>query len=240
MKIVVLTTDTAHHAYYVRDLQEALGPVAIFLETQEHPASDTRHPLEERRDEYESHRWFGGKRGFVSDYGPVSRFRSLNEDAAVAAIRQEAADVVVVYGTSRLKQPVIEAGPQTFLNLHGGDPESYRGLDSHLWAIYHRDFDGIMATMHRVDLELDAGEIVSQAKVPIGNGMPLHSLRAETAEICLQLTVGAVDAFRRSGEVQSRPQRHVGRYYSAMPNELKTICEKNFADYVEKLTPHEA
>lgn len=241
MKLLILTTESAHHAYFVRELQEALGSVTVFLETQEQQSAfDTHHPFEEMRDEYESRTWFGGKRAVVSDYAPATRFGSLNEEAAVAAIRRAGADLVVVFGTSRLKRSVIGACPPTLLNLHGGDPENYRGLDSHLWAIYHRDFDGIMTTMHRVDTELDTGEIVSQAKVPIGEGMPLHALRAENTEMCVQLTVAATNVFRRSGQVTSRPQRKVGRYYSAMPASLKSICEQNFANFIGRLTVYEA
>lgn len=241
MRIAVLTTESTHHTYFLRELQEKLGAVTVFLETQEQRFGfDTHHPFEELRDNYESRRWFGGESAVVSDFAPVKRFMSLNEEAAVLALQQEAADFAVVFGTSRLKQAVIEACPPSLLNLHGGDPENYRGLDSHLWAIYHRDFGGLMSTVHRVDAELDTGEIVSQAKVPIEDEMPLYALRAATAEICVQLTFAAADVFRRSGQVMSRPQRKVGRYYGAMPAELKSICQQNFAGFIRRVTADEA
>ena len=49
-------------------------------------------------------------------------------------------------------------------NLHGGDPEKYRGLDSHYWSIYHNDFKSLITTLHKVRPILDTGEIVLQGK----------------------------------------------------------------------------
>ena len=42
----------------------------------------------------------------------------------------------------------------------------YRGLDSDLWAIYHRDYKNIGVTIHMVDSELDTGEILYQENTP--------------------------------------------------------------------------
>ena len=237
MRLAVLTTESAHHAYFVRELQKALGSVTVFLETQaQRFAFATRHPFEELRDDYESRKWFGGNSALVANYAPVKSFMSINEEAAVAALRQEAADFMVVFGTSRLEPNTIAACPPTLLNLHGGDSEKYRGLDSHMWAIYHRDFESLMVTFHRVDDELDTGEIVSQSNVPIENEMPLHALRAATAEVCTQVAIDAADTFLQKGQVTSRPQITRGKYYSAMPVELKAICQQNFDRFVRSLS----
>jgi hypothetical protein len=35
------------------------------------------------------------------------------------------------------------------------------------------------------------------------------------------------------GEIFSRPQKKLGRYYSAMPSDLKTICVKKFKNFIK-------
>lgn len=192
------------------------------------------------REDYESKKWFGGNRALVADFAPVKCFMSINEEAALVALRQEAADFAVVFGTSRLKPNTIDACPPTLLNLHGGDSQKYRGLDSHLWAIYRRDFESLKVTLHRVDVELDTGEIVAQSKVPIENGMHIHALRASTTELCAQMTLGAAENFLQEGEVTSRPQTTKGDYYSAMPVGLKGICEQNFSHFTRSVCCLEA
>lgn len=241
MRLAVLTTDSLHHNYFVREIQNIFPDVTIFLETREIvPAFEVHHPFEGKREEFESQKWFGGKHSSFTEYGPVHSFTSLNEKAAQIALEKEQTDLVVVFGTGRLSEPTIDLCSPNLVNLHGGDPENYRGLDSQLWAIYHRDFASLVATIHRVNPTLDTGDIVLQAEIPIEAGMPLHALRAANTEICVQLTLSAIDMFQRCGSLLSRPQRKMGRYYSSMPTELKSVCERNFARFVAARSSNEA
>ena len=159
MKVAVLTTETPHHAYFVRAVKDAIGTVVVFRETASgpQPPFETHHPFEDERDDYEWKRWFGGRRTKISELAPVRSFRSMNDQEAVAALQSEGADVAIVFGTGVLKAPAIEACPRQIFNLHGGDPEEYRGLDTHLWAIFLRDFGGLVTTLHRLDRGLDTG-----------------------------------------------------------------------------------
>jgi len=59
-------------------------------------------------------------------------------------------------------------------------------------------------------------------------------------EICVRLSVTTIDTYVRYGNVMSRPQRQVGRYYSAMPTQLKSVCCANFENYVRGSLKHEA
>ena len=73
-----------------------------------------------------------------------------------------------------------------------GDPRQYRGLDTHLWAIYHGDFGGLVTCLHHVDLQLDTGDIVDCRPVPIARDMELHELRAANTRVCVELIRSAL------------------------------------------------
>lgn len=237
MKIAVLTTETSHHTFFVKALKEAFGEVVVFCETGAAPPAPfvTVHPFEAVRDDYERGRWFGGRSVGLADVARVRLVSSMNSADAIASLQDERPDAAIVFGTGVLKPATIEACPRHLFNLHGGDPELYRGLDTHLWAIYHRDFAGLITTLHRLDVGLDTGDIVLQGTIPLYTGMPLHALRASNTEICLRLSLAALDMLGRSGDVLSRPQRSNGRYYSAMPTDLKSVCERRFASHTGKL-----
>ena len=145
MSIVVLTTDTSHHAHFVRALRDGYGSVTVFCETgaSPRPPFETRHPFEDTRDAHEWDLWFSSRRTSVAALGPTHAFASINNADAVEAMRRAAPDWVIVFGTGMIKQPMLEVCGGRIFNLHGGDPESYRGLDTHMWAVWHRDFDGI-------------------------------------------------------------------------------------------------
>ena len=237
MKIAVMTTQTPHHAYFVRELERIYGQVRIFCETEPPPPPgfETAHPFEAERDRVEARRWFDGTVPKLGDLAETGSVRSMNDPEAVKMLREAGPDVVVVFGTGLLKPRVIDLFPDRLFNLHGGDPEEYRGLDTHLWAIYHRDFAGLVTTMHRVDPELDTGDIVVQGALPLSSIPSLAALRAVNTEVCLKLTTATLDMFaRNNGAVATRPQKKKGRYYSAMPAVLKEVCLSHFDKYLQR------
>ena len=144
-------------------------------------------------------------------------------------------EAVVLFGTGIVREPLILRFGDRLFNLHGGDPERYRGLDTHLWAIYHSDFEALVTCLHRVASQLDTGDIVQEGALALRSGMELHELRAENTRVCVNL-VGALLATMEKGlEVATRSQKQKGRYYSAMPVEMKQLCLKRFQKYTSKI-----
>ena len=237
MKIAVLTTETPHHTYFVKALKEIFIDITVYCETRYNtpPPFKTEHSFEVKRDIYECQRWFGNEKTKISEITSVKEFTSMNDASAIASLEKESVDIVIVFGTGVLKPPLIEICSQRIFNLHGADPENYRGLDTHLWAIYHKDFGGLITTLHHLDTGLDTGDIVLQGAIPLHHKMKLHELRAANTEVCVKLTISVIDMMNRFGEVTSRSQYNKGRYYSAMPAELKDTCQKRFETYTKGL-----
>jgi len=233
----VLTTETLHHAHFVRALA-AVCPVSCVVIERAAPAAgfETRHAFEDLRDAHESAVWFGGQTPTIAEFAETVAVDSVNDGRCAEVIRATGAEMVVVFGTRKIQPEVIGRCPDGFVNLHGGNPERYRGLDSHLWAIYHSDFDGLVTTLHRVAPALDTGDIVGQGPVPVRKGMGLHELRAANTEVCIRLTAEAIRQRRESGRLGARPLRARGRYYSAMPAVLKDGCVTRFARYTDGLS----
>lgn len=113
--------------------------------------------------------------------------RALLAASLLSALVGMKPDAILVYGTGKLGQQVIDVCPDGILNLHGGDPELYRGLDTHLWVIRARDFGALCVCLHRVTAGLDAGEIIGVENIPLKRGMGLHELRRYNAETCVRL-----------------------------------------------------
>jgi len=236
MRVGLLTTDTTHHRYYAWKLAERFPLSAIFLETRSlRMPFDTAHPFELQRDEYEQDEWLRDCPVKYSDLAPSSAAHSFNDPETVEAIRATHPDVLLVFGSGKLHPPVISVPGVAMLNLHGGNPEQYRGLDTHLWAIYHNDFANLVTTLHHVDQELDTGDLVAQGQLRFPRGTGLHQLRAINTGVCVDLSVLALSALDTTGRVPSRSQVSQGRYYSAMPAVLKDICVRKFDRYSASL-----
>ncbi|HIJ66757.1 MAG TPA: hypothetical protein HPP87_02790 [Planctomycetes bacterium] len=236
MKLVVLTTRTLHHTYFVQELAKMFSVNAVFVECKTNkPSFETHHPFEDQRELYEREVFFGNKAVRLEDFSQVIEVETVNGADSVAKLRQLEPDVIIVFGTGRLRADVINACPDGIANLHGGNPAEYRGLDSHLWAIYHRDYENLIVTLHRVNEQLDDGEIILDSPIHIQRGMKLHQLRRFNTEICVQLAVLGLDMFKQQGRFISRLQLKRGRYYSFMPAVLKDFCKERFERYTETI-----
>ena len=237
MKIVILTTQTNHHAYFVEQIQKEYPINSVLVETTSiKPAFDTHHPFEDVRDKYESDTWFCGKDVQISSLAKTVFVESVNDESAVAFLKESAPEVVVAFGTKKILPPLIEACSTGMINLHGGDPEYYRGVDSHLWAIYHDDYGGLIVTLHTVNEVLDDGDIILQKAIALNPETEMHMLRKLTTESCVEMTISAMDMYKRFKNFIARPQNRLGRYYSFMPAELKTICVKKFENYLNRIS----
>jgi folate-dependent phosphoribosylglycinamide formyltransferase PurN len=236
MNLCILTTDTPHHAYFVRSLREKFPATRVFCETgiSKKPAVNLCL-FEKQREEWEWKIWFQGKKTSIPALASTQSFPSLNTPEALSSFQAARPDIVVVFGTGILKEPVLRVQPERTFNLHGGDPEVHRGLDTHLWAIHERRFTGLVTTLHRIDVGIDTGEIVERVSLPIEKNMELFELRAMNTEVCLQMTLRMIRTLAANAVIHSFPQVERGRYFTSMPPEIKDQCPAIFRQYTANL-----
>jgi methionyl-tRNA formyltransferase len=235
LRTVMLTSDTTHHTYYAAKLNERFPLQGIFVEAADHSAPfETAHPFEDERAIYERDVLLAGIDASIAKVADTWFVDSMNEERSVAALKDLRPDVVLVFGTGKLLPRVIDVPTVACLNLHGGNPEQYRGLDTHLWAIYHQDFKNLVTTLHHVDAELDTGDIVLQSQLPLPDRCELHELRAINTKVCLDLSVMTLHALESMGTLPSRKLVERGRYYSHMPTVLKEVCVQRFKHHVAR------
>jgi len=236
MRVLVLTTDTTHHAHFVRELSAHHPNLRVLVETAGIKAPfDVHHPFELEREKYESQVWFREKKVAVDEFAETVSCENVNQPDAIQHILDFQPEATVVFGTRKLSPSVIAAAGQNLMNLHGGDPEFYRGLDSHLWAIYHNDFANLITTLHAVNEVLDDGTIIDSRPIALNRGMKLHELRRRNTECAVRMACYAIRELEDTGKTARRAQRQVGRYYSFMPTVLKAVCVAKFERYCANL-----
>lgn len=236
MRLAILTTGAVRRRFFVERLQSEFDVTRVFIETRDSPPPiPTAHPLDEARKLREREYWYGGEPLAFGDIAETQSFESLNDSAAISAMRALRPDVTLVYGTGLLGTTMIGHCGDACLNFHNGDPEEYRGLDCHLWPLYHRDFAALKMTLHWIEPTLDTGAIVDRRPVPLCKDMPLSDLRRAATELTAEMALSALRGFSKTGAFASTPQRQRGRYYSYMPAVLKDICTRNFERFTATL-----
>ena len=227
MKVVIISTQTPHHAYFVKKIQENHKNTVAFLENKKvNFPFITEHSFEKERDIFEREKWFSSSSENISQIVQTEEFKDINSTESIKKIVELRPEIIIVFGTGILRKNLLGSINCPILNLHGGDPEEYRGLDSHLWSIYHNDFNSLLVTLHHVEPELDTGDIILQDTLKLRSKMKLKELRCENTEICIKLVNHALKNYLEFGCFTQRKQRKKGRYYSAMPSELKEISLK--------------
>lgn len=232
-KVVLLSTDTLHHRYFVNYLSNAgvLIDHILFETTHVSPpfAVEPRYQCDEA--EFERNRWSNNLS--LGDI-PISEVENFNDTKSKTILQNLAPTLGIVFGARKLQSEVFTLFSSGLLNVHRGLVQRYRGLDSELWAIYRSDWTSIGVTIHFVDQNLDTGPIVLQEALVLNSGMKIHHLRALTTEIAARLVLSAIRMENRS--VKRYPeQRKPGRYYSFMHRDLKNICESMFNQYCGQL-----
>ncbi len=239
MRLAIVTTETTHHLYFVRECVKQFPECAVILETDLIKAPfQTEHEFELEREVVERELFQLGSEKQISDVvGEVRAFPHINTTEAFSFLRTLQPDLIVNFGGRNVQPELVEQFRGKFLNLHGGDPRKYRGLDTLLWAIYHGDFGALVTTLHFLSEKLDRGEIIGQRKISIKPGMRLSELRAVNTENCVELVL---EASKLIGNIalpaRGSKQQEIGRYYSFMPTCLKQICVEKFKRHTDRLS----
>ncbi len=106
--------------------------------------------------------------------------RSAFEGALDAGLRARGVELICLAGFMRLLSADF-VGRWRALNIHPSLLPAYKGLDTHARALA----DGVAehgCTVHWVTPELDSGEIVAQARVPVKPGDDAATLAARVLE----------------------------------------------------------
>ena len=230
---MVLSSDTLHHRYMLSQLQNInYLCLSVVFETSQIQAPFKTGPVFDNDENAFEQDVFG--KISIKDL-PTVTVEDINSPESQAAVSRFRPDLGVVFGTKRLSNEIIDLFPRGLLNVHRGIAQKYRGLDSDLWAIYHRDYESIGTTIHRVDSTLDTGDIVAQRTLRLFQEMRCHKLRYHTTLIATELMSSALQDYENGCEFLT-PQDSVGRYYTFMPLDLKRVCRSRFDLYCKRLS----
>ena len=234
-KIIILSTDTDHHRYFINKLiLRGIFIEALFLEIESIVPHFKVGPLYEVKEKkFEKENFFISIPNKISKI-KISSFKDINMNDSFEAISEINPDFGLVFGTRKLNPKIIELFKDGLINVHRGLAQFYRGLDSDLWAIYHRDYEKIGVTIHKVEDRLDTGNIILQKNLPLKKGMKTYQLRYYSTKIATDLVYESLVKYLK-GNLNDSKQKKIGRYYSFMPIELKKIVNKRFNNYCRNL-----
>ncbi|MHA1570788.1 MAG: formyltransferase family protein [Alphaproteobacteria bacterium] len=243
-----MTTDTAHHRYFLRQLSTRLPAgcdlVMAMFETRPYPwrRLARRHAIRtlpnlwrataanpylqprsfaHRQNAFEYSRFFPNGDATLPAALPVEQVYSVNDETARRAIAKARPDVLYVYGTGKIVPKTFALPALGSINAHGGRLPGYRGLDTNLWAAYNGQPQEMSVTLHQMDEDLDTGPVYVDHAVAPHREMSIFSLRYFTTLVCLDLFLGLTKHLADGTLTPRSNDRAQSRYYGPMPWLLK-------------------
>ena len=137
---------------------------------------------------------------------------ACSDPVEVALMTAARPDVVLVFGTGILRQPLLSVFEGRIINLHLGLSPYYRGAGTNFWPLVNREPEYVGATIHYLDEGIDTGSIISHVRPAIERNDGPHDLGNKTI-------VAAADALLRAaaahvaGATRAVPQAGGGRLY---------------------------
>jgi methionyl-tRNA formyltransferase len=235
-KIIILTTDTQHHRYFINKIIDEGYPIdTIFFEKNKIQPDYEKDPVfEKEENEFEKNNFFKEVPYEIEDKIKICKVDNINDSIVSDRIKELEIKIGIVFGTSLIKRKVFSLFNEKIFNIHRGIPQYYRGLDSDLWAINNNDWNRIGTTIHKVEERLDTGDYVYQQTLKLEKGMKIHHIRYHTTLIACKLVIKLLkDLF--DGDVNLIKQEKLGDYYSSMPIEHKKEMKLKFNLYCDNL-----
>jgi methionyl-tRNA formyltransferase len=121
-------------------------------------------------------------------------------------------DVVLVFGTGILREPLLSAFEGCIINIHLGLSPYYRGAGTNFWPLVNREPEYVGATIHYLDAGIDTGPILAHARPAIERGDGPHDVGNKTIAAAAQALLRAAEA-HLSGTARAVPQWRGGRLY---------------------------
>lgn len=189
MKAIVLTGSDLRHSFFRMALALADGVevVSSYCETtnenilrvidKENPESELQYDHLARRQRSEEDFFLPFVRLAEDKSAPRNiAYGEINSDKVIGEITAAAPDLLVAYGCSLIKPPLIDKFSKRFLNVHLGLSPYYRGSGTNFWPLVNGEPEFVGATFMHIDAGVDTGEIIHQIRARCFPGDTPHQI----------------------------------------------------------------
>ncbi len=97
----------------------------------------------------------------------IIRVESVNSKKMKQLLKKFDPDLVIINGTTIIKNDVLDTIAAPFLNIHAGITPKYRGVHGGYWALYNDDARAAGVTTHFVDAGIDTGTVLDQRIIQV-------------------------------------------------------------------------
>tara|TARA_E500000331_G_scaffold123539_1_gene121054 strand:- start:20130 stop:20945 length:816 start_codon:yes stop_codon:yes gene_type:complete len=175
--------------------------------------------------------WFSNNWKKLNKTIPYIEVENINSESVLNRIKEINPDLIIVHGTSIVKNHIIESS-KLALNLHWGLSPYYRGTHCTDWALINWDPYNIGVTIHKLTNEIDGGDILAQKRAKIKSNDTLLSINMQLTYLGVELINQAIKKIKRKEEFFFQKQNFsIG--YLTYKRQWNFLLSKQI-DFIEK------
>jgi methionyl-tRNA formyltransferase len=148
---------------------------------------------------------------------PVLKTSNINDEKLLGEILLHKANFLIsIYGNQIIKEKTLNKFKAGCVNLHPAPLPYYKGISPIFWGMSKGEKEfGI--TLHKIDKQIDTGEIISQENLKIRPGDTEHSIYLRLSQKGFQLILNLLNLIEKGKQPEPRKQNknsNMGSYYS--------------------------
>ncbi|WP_294854155.1 methionyl-tRNA formyltransferase [uncultured Oscillibacter sp.] len=149
--------------------------------------------------------------------------QKARDGEATDLVRRLAPELIVAAAYGKiLPEELLNYPKYGSINVHSSLLPKYRGAAPINWAILNGDEETGVSIMYMVD-KLDAGDVISKVKTPIGPDEDAQSLTARLAELGAEALSGAIAAIESGTVVRTAQNEDAATYAPMLSRDLSPI-----------------
>ena len=156
----------------------------------------------------------------------------INSPKYVEAILKSDPDLLIAYGCSIVREPLLSAFPRRFLNVHLGLSPYYRGSGTNYWPLVNREPEFVGATFMHIDSGVDSGEVIHQVRARIAPGDSAVQIGNRLILDMTQVYLNLILRFDQLKAMPQIPSSPAHRYYKKKDYSEESVATlyQNFCD----------
>ena len=219
MKVALLTSDSLRHWYIAASIAEKLD-LALIVTEKKSPAILNTSAYDRKDADFLSAHFqarAASEENFFGNYDfpkEVPRINlphgKINSKEVFEIINRTAPDLILLFGTSIIRDPLLSRYSGKVVNLHLGLSPYYKGSATNLYPYLFDEPECIGATIHLATENVDEGSILYQFRPDMEETDSLHDIGNKVIQKAGKILPEVVNAFFE-GNINPVPQKGSGR-----------------------------
>lgn len=168
----------------------------------------------------------------ISHYVDQSERLDFNAKKDLDKLRKKNIDLFILFGTSIVKDSLLEIPSKATINFHSSLLPYYKGTVVEFWQLFNKDYKYCGATIHFVDKGIDTGNILVQEGVEVSDKDTFFDLRYKNIKKGIELIPKAIELLEEDfhGYKQETIDQEVFKF-NMLTDEKKIIFYKRLGIY---------